>query len=105
MDAALPLPALLDTPKTLHDHGMVTMVMSQPPREITATQFKAHCLRLLDEVAETGEALVITKHGRPVARLEPPLRPADLRGSVEFRISDDELINFSMGPWDMERDE
>ncbi len=56
-------------------------------------------------VAETGEALVITKHGRPVARLEPPLRPADLRGSVEFRISDDELINFSMGPWDMERDE
>jgi hypothetical protein len=29
-------------------------------KEITATQFKARCLRLLDEVAETGEPLVIT---------------------------------------------
>jgi prevent-host-death family protein len=86
-----------------YDHGMVTMVMSQALREITATQFKARCLRLLDEVAETGETLVITKHGRPVARVEPPLRPDDLRGSVEFNISDDELVNFSMGPWDMEQ--
>lgn len=84
---------------------MVTMVMSELQREITATQFKAHCLRLLDEVAETGEALVVTKHGRPVAVVEPPMRPADLRGSVEFKLSDDELINFSMGPWDMELDE
>ena len=88
----------------INDHGMVTMVMSQAIREITATQFKARCLRLLDEVAETGEALVITKHGRPVARLEPPLRPDDLRGSVKFNISDDELIHFSMGPWDIEQE-
>jgi prevent-host-death family protein len=50
------------------------MVMPQSLREITATQFKARCLRLLDEVAESGETLVITKHGRPVARVEPPLR-------------------------------
>jgi prevent-host-death family protein len=80
------------------------MVMSYGEREITASQFKARCLRLLDEVAETGETLVVTKHGRPVARVEPPLRSEDLRGSVEFNISDDELIHFSMGPWDMEQD-
>jgi prevent-host-death family protein len=86
------------------DHGTVTMVMSQALREITATQFKARCLRLLDEVAETGETLVITKHGRPVARVEPPLRADDLRGSVTFNISDDDLVHFSMGPWDMERE-
>lgn len=86
------------------DHGTVTMVMSQPLKEITATQFKAKCLRLLDQVAETGETLVITKHGRPVARIEPPLRPDDLHGSVKFNISDDELIHFSMGPWDMEQE-
>lgn len=80
------------------------MVMSQVLREITASQFKARCLRLLDEVAESGETLVITKHGRPVARVEPPLRPDDLRGSIKFNISDDELVNFSMGPWDMEQE-
>jgi prevent-host-death family protein len=79
--------------------------MSQVLREITATQFKARCLRLLDEVAETGESLVITKHGRPVARVEPPLRPDDLRGSGKINMTDEELIYFSMGPWDMEQDE
>jgi prevent-host-death family protein len=88
-----------------NDRGTVTMVMSQVPREITATQFKARCLRLLDEVAETGETLVVTKHGRPVARVEPPLRPDDLRGSGKLNISDEELIYFSMGPWDMEKDD
>jgi prevent-host-death family protein len=86
----------------VNDHGTVTIVM--PHKEITATQFKAHCLRLLDEVAETGETLVVTKHGRPVARVEPPLRPDDLRGSVKINMSDEELIYFSMGPWDMEQE-
>ncbi len=80
------------------------MVMPQSLREITATQFKARCLRLLDEVAQTGETLVITKHGRPVARVEPPLRADDLRGSVKINMTDDELIYFSMGPWDMENE-
>jgi prevent-host-death family protein len=87
------------------DHGNVTMVMSQILREITASQFKARCLRLLDEVAESGETLVVTKHGRPVARVVPPPRPADLRGSGKINVSDEELIYFSMGPWDMERDD
>jgi prevent-host-death family protein len=87
------------------DHGTVTMVMPHPQREITATQFKARCLRLLDEVAETGETLVVTKHGRPVARVMPPLRPDDLRDSGKLNISDEELIYFSMGPWDMEKDD
>jgi len=89
----------------ISDHGTVTMVMPYgAQKEITATQFKARCLRLLDEVAESGETLVVTKHGRPVARVEPPLRPDDLRGSVTFNIDDDELIHFSMGPWDMEQE-
>lgn len=92
-------------PQLLDDHGIVTMVMSLGHREITATQFKARCLRLLDEVAESGETLVITKHGRPVARVEPPLRPDDLRNSGTINVSDEELIYFSMGPWDMESDE
>ncbi len=39
--------------------------------EITATEFKAKCLRLLDMVNRTGEELIIFKRGRPVARLTP----------------------------------
>ena len=41
------------------------------PRTIKASEFKAKCLRLMDEVAETGEEIVITKNGRPVSKLVP----------------------------------
>lgn len=80
----------------------MTLVMSGT-KEITATQFKARCLRLLDEVAESGEALVVTKRGRPVVRVEPSSPRLDLRGSVKYNVSDEELVSFSMGPWDVER--
>ncbi len=39
--------------------------------EINAAEFKAKCLKLLDQVAATHEPLVITKRGRPVAKLVP----------------------------------
>ena len=41
------------------------------PRTIKASEFKAKCLKLMDEVAESGEEIVITKNGRPVSRLVP----------------------------------
>jgi prevent-host-death family protein len=59
---------------------------------LTASRFKAQCLALLDEVAETGETLVITKRGHPVARVAPVQAPASLRGSVTFKVSDEELL-------------
>ena len=40
-------------------------------RTIKASEFKARCLRLMDEVAESGGEIVITKRGRPVSRLVP----------------------------------
>ena len=40
-------------------------------RTIKASEFKAKCLKLMDEVAESGEEIVITKNGRPVSRLTP----------------------------------
>lgn len=40
-------------------------------RTITASEFKAKCLKLMDEIAETGAELVITKNGHPVSRLVP----------------------------------
>ena len=38
---------------------------------VKASEFKAKCLRLMDEVAESGKEIVITKNGRPVSRLVP----------------------------------
>ena len=40
-------------------------------RHIKASEFKAKCLALMDEVARTGEAVIITKNGKPVAELVP----------------------------------
>jgi prevent-host-death family protein len=69
-------------------------------KTLTATYFKAKCLALLDEVAETGESLLITKHGRPVARIDPVQPPASLRGSVTFATSDEDLIAPLTEQWD-----
>jgi prevent-host-death family protein len=69
-------------------------------RTLTATRFKAQCLALLDEVAETGESLVITKHGRPVARVAPVQATASLRGSVTFKVSEEELMAPLPEHWD-----
>jgi prevent-host-death family protein len=38
---------------------------------VPATEFKAKCLELMDRVAERRESFVITKRGKPVARLVP----------------------------------
>lgn len=45
-------------------------------KKIPAGEFKQTCLRLLDEVRETGESYVITKRGTPVAQLAPLPREA-----------------------------
>ena len=43
--------------------------MATGVRTIKASEFKAKCLKLMDEVAESGEEIIITKNGRPTARL------------------------------------
>jgi len=56
---------------------------------VNATEFKAKCLAILDEVAATGEGVTILKRGRPVAQLLPAVDratgypQAGLAGSVE----------------------
>jgi prevent-host-death family protein len=40
-------------------------------RMIKASEFKAKCLAIMDEVERTGEGVVITKNGKPVAELVP----------------------------------
>lgn len=43
---------------------------------IGAAEFKAHCLRILDEVQRTGESVTVTKHGKPVAEIKAA-KPAE----------------------------
>jgi prevent-host-death family protein len=43
-------------------------------RRIAAGEFKAKCLAILDEVNATGEPVLVTKRGKPVARVEAPPR-------------------------------
>jgi len=54
---------------------------------ISATEFKATCLAVIDRVSRTGEPVVITKRGRAVARLIPEVDQSDrpwlaLRGTT-----------------------
>jgi len=69
-------------------------------RTISASRFKAQCLSLLDEVAASGEPIVITKRGKPVARVEPVQPPPSLRGSVTYHVSDEELVAPLWEDWD-----
>jgi prevent-host-death family protein len=53
------------------------------PRTIKVSEFKAKCLKLIDDVARTGEPLVITKRGRKVATVsagadDKPVSPAGM---------------------------
>ena len=66
---------------------------------MSATQFKAQCLALLDEAA-AGEEIVVTKHGRPVARVVAAEPPAKLEASVTFHVDDDGLIEPFDVVWD-----
>ena len=43
-------------------------------RTVKASEFKAKCLKIMDEVAATGEPVVITKYGVPVAQLVPAMQ-------------------------------
>ncbi|MCY4418037.1 MAG: type II toxin-antitoxin system prevent-host-death family antitoxin [Chloroflexi bacterium] len=52
-----------------------------------ASEFKAKCLGLMDEVAEHGGEIVITKNGKPVARLTAyHERPKTLFGIDKGRL-------------------
>ena len=71
---------------------------------IQASEFKAKCLALMDEVARTGQTIVVTKNGRPVAELHPhhPPRAKSLIGLHKGRIAikGDIVSSMGAGLWD-----
>lgn len=59
----------------------------RPGGRLAAAEFKARCLELMDRVRETGAEYVVTKHGKPVAKLVPICADStDLIGSLKGKI-------------------
>jgi prevent-host-death family protein len=53
---------------------------------IAAGEFKAKCLKLLDQVAAERQTLIITKHGKPVAQLVPAPAQENIVGSMKGSV-------------------
>jgi len=69
-------------------------------RVVTAAEFKAKCLDLMDQVAATGNPVTITKRGKPVAQLVPAVkRPKSLFGALKGHIK---ITGDIMSPVDVE---
>ncbi len=72
-----------------------------------AGQFKARCLKVMDDVQSTREPVVITKNGRPVAKLVPTDTPSKdifgcMKGEVEI-VGDIVSPAIPLEDWDMFR--
>ena len=83
----------------LCDHDKMTIVMSE---SIAAGEFKAKCLKLLDEVQRQRKQVVITKRGKPVAKLVPVTeRSASFIGSMQGTM---EILGDIVAPIDVKWD-
>ena len=72
--------------------GMKNRFAEPRLESMAISQFKATCLAVLERVRQTGQPLLITKRGKPVARVLPPPPPERVResrfgcmsGKIEF---------------------
>ncbi len=74
--------------------------------KIAAGQFKAQCLKLMDDVHKRRQTVVITKRGKPVAKLVPADAepPASIFGYLKGRAKIVENIVAPTGvAWDAEK--
>ena len=63
---------------------------------VIASEFKAKCLKIMDEVAATGEPVIITKHGVPVSQLVPAVqKPGTLFGALQGSVT---ILGDIVGP-------
>lgn len=78
----------------------------RPATTVSASQFKATCLELMDDIAETGAEIVVTKHGRPVVRVGPAVAsptspPGFLRGTV---VRHGDIVSADPDAWEQATD-
>jgi prevent-host-death family protein len=75
------------------------------PRMMSAAEFKAKCLQAMEQVAATGEPIIVTKRGKPIAQLAPVSRkPKTLRGFLKGRVKTrKDIISPVKVVWDADR--
>lgn len=52
-------------------------------KKMSAADFKTHCLSVMDDVAESGEPIVVTKRGKPVVRVMSVEEPIQILGRLQ----------------------
>ena len=73
--------------------------------KMAAAQFKAHCLAVMNHVAQSGRPVVITRHGKPVVKLVPASENEDeIFGALAgiARITGDIENTVPAGDWGVE---
>ena len=79
---------------------MVIWKVAMTSRTIKISEFKAKCLSLVDEVERTGDRLVLTKKGKPVADVIP--HKAEKRGLIGLYKGRMEILGDIISPIDVE---
>jgi prevent-host-death family protein len=74
-------------------------------KTVPAGKFKAHCLAILDEVAEKRERITVSKHGKPVAQVIPcPDSKADWTNPLKKSVVlEKDIISPVDTDWDADR--
>ena len=110
--ATLAVPAL--PPSAAAESRLMSEQQSpKDARVINTSEFEARCLSLIDEVAETGAPITITKDGQPVSRLIPwpatgsprrgPPFPSPIGAGRDLIVSYGDLITPVDEHWEAER--
>lgn len=79
-------------------------------KEISASEFKAKCLAILDEVNKTKKPVRITKRGKVIAELVPPTAPQRPKNLLGFMKGRGEIVGDIVSPatdpeeWEVLRD-
>jgi prevent-host-death family protein len=72
-------------------------------KQVKASEFKAKCLALIDEVAATGQPIVVTKNGKPMAELVPH-SPAKKKSPFGIWKGKVKIVGDIISPIDVEWD-
>jgi prevent-host-death family protein len=92
----------------IHRRAILLHIRGLSVKEIAISKFKATCLAVLENVRTTGEPVLVTRFGHPVARIEPPspvkrielgtgVGTVTIRGDIVGPISD-------ISDWEAARD-
>ena len=90
--------------RSIRAHGTANQALENNMQTMKASEFKAKCLRLMDEINRTGEEITITKNGKPVSILKPYRNvPKTLFGLHKNKIqSSDDIISPLKINWEAE---